>query len=126
MVGKARQWQLAGNNAGKTGRCWTCCVGAHSRDRGYVNVPTHRTLPGGCTVDVGRVHDVSSVLHPAEVVRSHKQMWLFLCACHRVPADKPIARRGRTWDCCRDRTKNGPRAWSGRREPAQRPAHGMT
>ena len=45
-------------------------------------------------------------------------MWLCWCARHRGPADKRIARRGRTRAWHRDRTKNELRAWSGCREPA--------
>ena len=117
MAGKVWQWQHVGNKVGKTGRCWTCCVGAHSRDRGYVRCAhTSHVARRMHTIDAGRVHDLSSVLHPrAEAVRIHKQMWLFWCACHRAPADKRIARRGCTWGCRRDRTNNGPRAWSGSR-----------
>jgi hypothetical protein len=60
------------------------------------------------------------------VVRLHPGRCLCGCACRRAPADKRIARRGCTWGCRRDRTKNELRAWPGCREPAQRPAHGAT
>ena len=126
MAGEARQWQHAGNNVGKIGRCWTCCVEGDSCDRGSVNALTCRTLHEECLVDVGRVHDFLCDLHPAEVVRSHKQMWLFWCACHSEPADKRIARRGSTRALGHARTRNEPLAWPGCREPAQRPAHGAT
>ena len=60
------------------------------------------------------------------VVRPHQSWCLCGCACRRAPANKRIARRGRTRAWHRDRTKNEHRAWSGCREPAQRPAHGAT
>ena len=60
------------------------------------------------------------------VVRPHPSRCLCGCACRRPPADKRIARRWRTRARHRDRTNNELRAWSGSREPAQRPAHGAT
>ena len=60
------------------------------------------------------------------VVRPHPSRCLCGCACRRPPADKRIARRWRTRARHRDRTNNELRAWTGCREPAQRPAHGAT